>query len=105
MADYGSSGIWVDEPIGPFRHGMITHRRLGLPAELAAQFAAWIDKYWARSGRRPLDVPSFNAQGRSFAVELKRFVGAETTVLYEPELEDGELGPPEVIEVTESGIQ
>jgi hypothetical protein len=31
--------------------------------------------------------------------------GAETTVLYEPELEDGGLGHPEIIEVTEPDIQ
>ena len=99
MAEYGSSGIWVAEPLGPFRHGMVEHKKLGLPDDLALRFAAWIEAYWARADHRPLDVPAFNAEGRALATALKRFVGPDTQVVYEPELEDEGLGPPEIIEV------
>jgi hypothetical protein len=100
MAEYGSSGIWVAEAFGPFRHGMIDYKRLGLPDELAAKFAAWVDRYWARADRRPFDEAAFNAQGRSLAIALKEFVGPDTQVIFEPELEDGGLGAPEIIEST-----
>ena len=99
MAEYGSSGIWVAEPFGPFRHGMVEHRKLGLPADLAARFAAWIEEYWARAEGRPLNVAAFNDEGRSLAIALKRFVGPNTRVVFEPELEDGGLGLPEIIEI------
>ena len=46
MAEYSSSGIWV---IGggpkPFRHGMIEHATLRLPAALARRFDDWIEAY------------------------------------------------------------
>jgi hypothetical protein len=98
MAEYGSSGIWVAESVGPFRHGMISHQRLGLPHELKVRFVAWIEQYWARADQRPLDVAAFNAEGRSLAISLKAFVGGATEVVFEPEAEDGGLGGPEVIE-------
>jgi hypothetical protein len=101
MAEYGSSGIWVAEPCGPFRHGMIEYKKLGLPADLAARFAAWIEVYWAWAEGRPLDVAAFNEEGRSLAAALKRFVGPNTQVIFEPELEDGGLGQPEIIECAE----
>jgi hypothetical protein len=45
MSEYGSSGIWAAEPVGPFRPGMVGYPRLGLSAELAARFAARIEWY------------------------------------------------------------
>ena len=102
MAEYGSSGIWVAEPCGLFRHGMIGLKRLRLPAELAGRFVAWIEKYWARLDHRPFDVVAFNAEGRSLALELKAFVGLETEVVFEPEAESGGLGAPEVIDLVVS---
>ncbi len=79
MADYGSSGIWVIGQIGPFRHGMIKHRSLGLSAELARRFDEWIDEYTSRldPSRGALDVAAFNAKGRALAKDLKRFLGPE----------------------------
>lgn len=97
MAEYGSSGVWVAEACGPFRHGMIEHKRLSLPDGLAQRFAAWIERYWAVLDHRPFDVESFNAEGRSLAVALKAFVGAETEVVFEPETAEGGLGVPETI--------
>lgn len=97
MAEYGSSGIWVAEAVGPFRHGMIAAKRLGLPAELSARFAAWIERYWARL-KDGFDVDAFNAEGRALAAELKVFVGADTEVVFEAEGADGGLVPPVIIE-------
>jgi hypothetical protein len=96
MAEYGSSGIWVAEAVGPFRHGMIAHKKLGLSDELAERFAAWIERYWARL-RDDFDVKAFNAEGRALAVALKKFVGPETEVVYESETENGGLLAPQII--------
>jgi hypothetical protein len=86
MAEYGSSGIWVIEPSGPFRHGMIEHRRLGLPKDLAARFEAWIESYWRILDKSvPFDKPAFVAEGRELARALKRFVGADVRVVYASE--------------------
>ncbi len=97
MAEYGSSGIWVAESVGPFRHGMIDHQKLGLPDELAERFGAWIERYWARL-RDEFDAKAFNAEGRALAVALKAFVGSETEVVYEGEAEDGGLLSPEIVQ-------
>lgn len=97
MAEYGSSGVWVAEAVGPFRHGMIGHKRLGLPDQLAERFRAWIDRYWKRL-EAGFDAVAFNVEGRALAVELKAFVGAETEVIYEAEAPDGGLLEPEIIE-------
>src|SRR5262245_23706785 len=97
MADYGSSGIWIDGMVGPFRHAMAEHRDLGLPDDLAAQFEAWINLYWARADKKSLDLASFNAEGRALAIALKAFVGSETEVVFEPVTSDDRPGPPEVI--------
>jgi hypothetical protein len=92
MAEYGSSGVWVVKPFGPFRHGMIGHKKLGLPDDLARGFREWIDKYW-----RVLDAPahfdaeSFNLEGRRLAQALKAFVGSETDVVYSPISQDNKL--------------
>lgn len=97
MAEYGSSGIWVAKPVGPFRHGIIDHKRLGLSDELEERSRAWIDRYWARLHDN-FDAKAFNTEGRALAVELKSFVGQETEVVYEGEAEDGGLLPPEIID-------
>jgi hypothetical protein len=97
MAEYGSSGIWVDETIGPFRHGMISYKKLGLPKELSSRFTAWIERYWARS-KDGFDAVAFNKEGRSLAVALKSFVGPDTEVVFEGEAPEGGLLAPEIIE-------
>jgi hypothetical protein len=97
MADYGSSGIWVDGLVSPFRHVMAGHHDLGLPADLAARFVLWIDRYWAKADKKPLDLTAFNAEGRSLAIALKAFVGGKAQVVFEPENDNGRPGPPEVI--------
>lgn len=99
MAEYGSSGIWVIGPIGPFRHGMIEHHALGLPLELAQQFDGWIMEYASplENPDHPLDIASFNATGRALAGALKRFLGPTCEVEYLPEQEDGSLGAAEPI--------
>lgn len=71
MAEYGSSGIWVDGSVGPFLHAMARHRDLALPADLAARFVSWISWYWAKADKKPLDLKTFNAEGRSLAIALK----------------------------------
>ena len=61
MPEYMSSGIWAAEPDGWFRHGMLTHDSLGLPATLAARFDAWIDADGSGTwtlGVRPYAAPS-----------------------------------------------
>ena len=97
MADYGSSGIWVAEAIGPFRHGMASHDGLSLPPELAADFARWIQSYWLRLEDAPFDTASFNAEGGRLASRLKQFVGPTVEVVFQPERDDGSLAPEEPI--------
>jgi hypothetical protein len=97
MADFGSSGVWVDEAIGPFRHGMTEHSDLSLPASLAAAFDAWIETYWDRKQWDASTVESFNDQGRSLARQLKAFMGASSVVSYQPEAWPTGLGPEELV--------
>ena len=97
MADYGTSGIWADGATGSFRHGMIEHADLGLPAELAASFDAWIERYWERRQWSRLDSESFNRTGRELAVQLKAFLGWGTGVPFQAELWPAGLGPEELL--------
>jgi hypothetical protein len=98
MAEYGSSGIWVVKPFGLFRHGMIGHKKLGLPDDLAQEFRLWIEKYW-----RILDAPaqfdaeSFNVEGRRLAQALKAFVGSQTKVVYAPVSQGNQLEAEEEV--------
>ncbi len=96
MADYGSSGIWVVKSFGPFRHGMIKHRSLGLPDELARGFREWIDQYWKiLDAHADFDSVAFNVEGRRLARALKEHVGSGTEVLFAP------IGPDNGLEVEE----
>lgn len=97
MADYGSSGIWADGAIGPFRHGMVKHADLSLPSELAAAFDAWIARYWSRKTWSQADNESFNQTGRALAAQLKSVVGEATVVSFQPELWPSGLGTEEVL--------
>ncbi len=97
MAEYGSSGIWAAEPIGPFRHGMVGYARLALPDDLTARFAAWIERYWRRLDGG-FEAGPFNAEGLELARALKRHVGPDTEVVFAPEAEEGGLEPEQVIE-------
>ena len=105
MAEYGSSGIWVIEQVGPFRHGMISHVSLGLPQELARRFDQWINDYDARLAdmvpeyaHMEFDAEEFNRIGRALARELKTLTGPEGYVEFLPELQDGGMGDAEVME-------
>ncbi|NUO75737.1 MAG: hypothetical protein HOQ32_06955 [Lysobacter sp.] len=86
MADYGSSGIWADGDIGPFRHGMVRHADLSLPPELTVAFKRWIEGYWERKQWNQADNDAFNRTGRSLAAQLKAHVGDDVTVTFQPEL-------------------
>jgi hypothetical protein len=97
MADYGTSGIWADGDIGPFRHGMVEHADLSLPPSLAAAFDAWIEKYWDRKAWSQSENESFNQVGRTLAGELKAFVGEAASVSYQPELWPSGLGSEELL--------
>ena len=98
MAEYGSSGIWVVEPRGPFRHGMIEHQTLGLPADLAAAFDRWIEAYFmVLDDHESFDVAGFNAEGRRLASLLKQVVGPDTRVLHASEAADGSLAQEEEV--------
>ena len=97
MADYGTSGIWADGDIGPFRHGMVRHSDLSLPSDLSSAFDAWIDRYWARKQWGQSDNESFNQTGRALAIQLKAFVGEATVVSFQPELWPTGLGPEELL--------
>jgi hypothetical protein len=97
MAEYGTSGIWADDPIGPFRHGMVRHSDLALPTELASAFDAWIDRYWSRKRWTLADNESFNQTGRTLAKQLKEFMGEATSVSFQPELWPRGLGPEELL--------
>src|SRR5262249_15494768 len=97
MAEYRSSGVWVAEQVGLFRHGMVRHSTLSLPDDLAAQFDDWITWYWQRRNDK-FDTASFNAKGLELARALKRHVGPETEVVFAPESEDGGLLPEHLVE-------
>ena len=97
MADYGSSGIWSDGEIGPFRHGMVEHTELLLPPALAAAFDAWIDRYWDQKEWPQSTKETFNQEGRALAAQLKLFVGKETVVVFQPELWPTGLGQEELL--------
>jgi len=99
MAEYGSSGIWVVEPQGPFRHGMIEHRSLDLPEDLARGFREWIQYYWKiLDAPMEFDAKTFNEEGHRLTRALKRHVGPDTKVLFVHERGDGGCGGEEEIE-------
>ena len=103
MAEYASSGIWVVGGCGPFRHGMISHEKLSLPRELANGFNEWIDWYWdILDEDKPFDFEGFNSTGRALAIELKRFVGNDVIVLFDPEEPEWGDYEEEIIELTDS---
>lgn len=90
MAEYSSSGIWV---IGggpkPFRHGMIEHRDLRLPPDLAQRFDAWIEAYESLD---EAETTAFNLLGLQLATELKQVVGGGVYVEFVAEADGGGLG-------------
>lgn len=99
MAEYGSSGIWVVKPFGPFRHGMIGHKKLALPDDLARRFREWIDLYWKiLDSLANFDSASFNQEGRRLAHALKQHMGFETEVLSAPIGPDNRLGADEHVD-------
>jgi hypothetical protein len=76
---------------------MVEYARLGLSADLASRFEAWIAGYWQRLDGA-FEAAPFNAEGLELARALKRHVGPSTEVVFAPEAEDGGLGPEQVIE-------
>ena len=98
MAEYGSSGIWVIQQVGVFRHGMIEHGDLRLPAELSQRFENWIATYEQRiEDPAPFNHETFNAEGRALAQALKQYVGSTTYVEFQSETAEGGLNPSEEI--------
>jgi hypothetical protein len=88
MAEYDSSGIWVIEQVGPFRHSDVDYNWLGLPPNLAGRFKRWIITYWAYYDQAMFDeeypefngfvfdIDTFNQEGRELAYRLKAHMGA-----------------------------
>jgi hypothetical protein len=97
MAEYASSGIWIIEKLGYFRHGMIGYSSLKLSPELAIRFEQWIELYWGMLEDN-LDIDEFNQVGRKLARELKTHIGQSGYVEFIPELATGGLGEREIIE-------
>ncbi|MBL8787804.1 MAG: hypothetical protein JNJ59_23075 [Deltaproteobacteria bacterium] len=96
MAEYGSSGIWrvSPNPTGPFRHGMLEHASLDLPADLAQAFDDWIERYTLENLAGTLDKTAFNLEGHRLATRLKAFLssrGHTPHVELQGEAEDGSL--------------
>ena len=96
MADYGSSGIWADGDIGPFRHGMVEHADLSLPQALADAFDAWIERYWNRKVWNASELEAFNSTGRALAGELKSFAPS-AVVSFQPETWPSGVGAEELL--------
>lgn len=94
MADYASSGIWVMEQTGPFRHGMIEYSELGISQELSNDFGNWIIGY-DRALEGKLDVDKFDKTGMSLAIRLKQEL-PDVKVFYWHE--NRELGEEEVFD-------
>lgn len=100
MAEYGSSGIWGIGQQGLWRHGMIEHSALGLPADLAQRFEQWIDFYDTRLADNNFDTAAFNRVGKTLALELKTHLGAAVYVEFVPEFDGGNgLGEAEEIQL------
>lgn len=87
MAEYTSSGIWVIEQTGPFRHGGVSHETLSLPQELKDRFNDWIQLY-DKNLEGKLDLGEFDRIGLGLAQDLKKFMGSDVYVEYEPEKSD-----------------
>lgn len=86
MADYSSSGIWVIDPgkFAPWRHGMISYEVFGLPEELSIRFSDWIKIYDKNLSNEGLDK-DFDKIGLQLARELKKFLGQDVYIEYEPQ--------------------
>lgn len=100
MADYGCSGIWAfsDPPSKGFRHGMLEHHRLKLPAALSDAFDLWIRRYEDENPKGLLNTVSFNAEGLRLATLLKQHLGPHRHVEYQGEERDGSPMKAVVIE-------
>jgi len=88
MADYGSSGIWVDYPAGPFRHSMVSHDDLHIHDDLARRFSRWIQNYWEHK-KENFELLNFNDEGWRLAQLLQMHFGAGTQVLHAAERRGG----------------
>lgn len=109
MADWGSSGIWKIGRYGPFRHAMITPKKLGLPRKLGKRFQAWIVSWQQRAMLSDPEcehmddtgVPDYeqiNEEGRLLARALKQHFGPKARIFFAPDpLGDGEFPPEEEI--------
>lgn len=88
MADYSSSGIWVMESMLGFRHGMVDYGSLGLPEDLANRFKRWINIHDNNLSDKGLNLEDFDKMGLQLAKDLKKFLGTDAYVEYEPEKSD-----------------
>ena len=98
MAEYGSSGIWLIQQVGVFRHSMVGYSSLGIPRELAKRFEEWIAVYENKSDETSdYDCLAFNAEGRLLAQAVKHHVGSDSSVEFLAETPEGGLSPAEEI--------
>ena len=90
MADYGC-GLWDGDGKG----NELDNGRINVPPEFIKRFNAWLDSYFANI-EAPLDLESFNKEGRALAVELKKIVGPSYKVFFkrEPDLAPEEITAP-----------
>ncbi len=100
MAEYGSSGIWKLSTGhgGAFRHGMVEHAALDLPAELASRFAGWIAHYEQHNLNGTLQTDVFNVEGWALAKLLSAQLGAGSRVEYQGEAANGGLLAPVAVD-------
>ena len=94
MAEYASSGLWVVESSGPFRHGMISAHHLGLTPSLEIALNQWIALYHACQSP-DFNTCAFNQEGRRLALEVKRQLGERARVFFVAENADGSIGDEE----------
>jgi hypothetical protein len=106
MAEYGSSGIWAfsDPPSKAFRHGMLEHHRLKLPAALSDAFDLWIRRYEDENPKDGFDTASFNAEGLRLAILLKQHLGPNRYVEYQGEELDGSPMAAVVVEAQNNSL-
>ena len=98
MAEYGSSGIWIVQNNGMFRHSMVEHSALNMPPKLSKKISHWIEGYEQKLLLDfAFDTDGFNAEGRQIARELFDFMNGKSEVEFVPEDASGGLGMPELV--------
>lgn len=84
LADYYTSGVWLEKPTHGFREVMISHEALAVPAELAAAFDLWVHEYDEHRTWTAADTEVHNHDGRRLARRLKGHVKTDFEVVFRP---------------------